>query len=233
MSLKFDLKAHAPELLTGVGIAGMIITAIFVGKSTLKCSEVLKDQEMTTGEKLKKVAPYYIPAIISGVGSAVCVVGSMSIQNKRNAALAAAASFAEMTLREYSNKVVEVIGEKKEQKIRDEIAKDRMEQNPPNPAILQIMDDGKMLCCDMSTNTYFRASKADIDNLENELNFKLRDEMYVSLYDYYYGLGIGNTTLGNLEWKLEDGPIKFIRSYAPAENGTACLYIDPAIMENR
>lgn len=230
MDIKKEIKDHAPELLTGVGIAGMLITAIFVGKSTLKCSEVLKDKEMSTGQKLKEVAPYYIPAIISGVGSAVCVVGSMSIQNKRNAALAAAASFAEMTLREYSNKVVEVIGEKKEQKIRDEIAKDRMEQNPPNPVILQIMDDGKMPCCDMSTNTYFRASKAEIDNLENELNYKLRDEMYVSLHDYYYGLGIGNTTLGSLEWKIENGPIKFIRSYAPTDNGTACLYIDPAIL---
>lgn len=232
MDIKRELQDHAPELLTGLGIAGMIVTAIFVGKSTLKCNEILTDKDKTTVQKIKEVAPYYIPAIISGVGSAICVVGSMSVQNKRNAALAAAASFAEMTLREYRNKVVEVIGEKKEQKIRDEIAKDRMEQNPPNPAILQIMDDGKMLCCDMSTNTYFRASKADIDNLENELNFKLRDEMYVSLYDYYYGLGIGNTTLGNLEWKLENGPIKFVRSYAPADNGTACLYIDPAILES-
>lgn len=230
MSLQFDWKAHAPELLTGVGIAGMIVTAIFVGKSTLKCSGVLKDENMSAGQKLKEVAPYYIPAVISGVGSAVCVVGSMSIQNRRNAALAAAASFAEMTLKEYSNKVVEVIGENKEQEIRDQIAKDRYDQNPPNPAVIQIMDDGKMLCCDMSTNTYFRASKADIDNVENELNYKLRDEMYVALYDYYYALGISNTTLGNLKWNIDNGPIEFKRSYAPSENGTACLYIDPAIL---
>lgn len=233
MDIKRELRDHAPELLTGLGIAGMVVTAIFVGKSTLKCNKILTDKDKTTRQKIKEVAPYYIPAIISGVGSAICVVGSMSVQNKRNAALAAAASFAEMTLREYRNKVVEVIGEKKEEKIQQEIVEDRMRANPPAPAILQVMDDGKMPCCDATTNFYFRASKADVDNLESELNFKLQNEMYVNLFDYYYGFGIPNTSLGNLEWKLEKGRIKFERRYGPMENGTACLYITPNILEHQ
>ena len=52
------------------------------------------------------------------------------MNRKRNAALAAAYTLTKSTLHDYSSKVVETIGEKKERSIRDSINKEKLDKNP-------------------------------------------------------------------------------------------------------
>lgn len=54
-----------------------------------------------------------------------CLIGASSVNLRRNAALATAYTLSESALKEYREKVVETIGEKKEQAVQDAVAKER------------------------------------------------------------------------------------------------------------
>ena len=53
-------KNYSTTLLTIGASAGVIFTAIAASKSTLKASEILKNEELKTIDKIKIVAPNYI-----------------------------------------------------------------------------------------------------------------------------------------------------------------------------
>ena len=94
---------HGPEILTGVGIAGMLTTTVLAVKATPKAMELidyekecLKEHEddevcLTPIETVKVAWKPYIPAIVTGVVSTGCLIGAQSINSRRNAAAARAA----------------------------------------------------------------------------------------------------------------------------------------------
>ena len=137
------MKKHSPEILTGIGIAGMITTTVMAVKATPKALILLEEKkdELDTDrlepkDIIKTAWPCYIPAAVVGSISVFCLIGASSTNLRRNAALATAYTLSESTLKEYQEKVVETIGEKKEQSIRDSVSKDKMVKNPVREVIL-------------------------------------------------------------------------------------------------
>ncbi len=61
---------------------------------------------------IKTAWPCYIPAAVGAI-SVFCLIGASSTNLRRNAALATAYTLSESTLKEYQEKVVETIGEKR------------------------------------------------------------------------------------------------------------------------
>ncbi|GHV42269.1 hypothetical protein FACS189490_10870 [Clostridia bacterium] len=122
---------------------------------------------------------------------------------------------------------VDIIGEKKEHDIRDSIAKDRIDKDPVTNREVVITDKGNTLCYDAISGRYF---KSDIDKLkraENELNRQMLGDTYISLNDFYYEIGLGNTRIGDeLGWHIDDGLINLNFSSQLANDGTPCLVID-------
>jgi hypothetical protein len=135
-SVQTMVTQHSPEILTGIGIAGMVTTTILAVKATPKALKLLKEREevqkepLTPVETVKTCWKCYIPAAVTGTLSVACLIGASSVNARRNAALATAYKLSETALTEYREKVVETIGEKKEQAVRDAIAKDKVEKNP-------------------------------------------------------------------------------------------------------
>ena len=82
---------YSPEILTGVGIAGMVMSTIMAVKETPNAMEESKKLERNGNtsklEYAKKVIPCYIPSIVTGVSSVACIIGASKINSKRNAAL--------------------------------------------------------------------------------------------------------------------------------------------------
>ena len=78
---------------------------------------------------------------------------------------------------------------KKEQSVKDAIAKDKLEQNPIVSREVIITEKGNTLCYDVISCRYFRSDIDKIKKIENELNRRMRDDMYISLNDFYYELG--------------------------------------------
>ena len=229
-----SLTKHSPEILTGIGIAGMIVTTVISVKATPKAIKLLdaKKNELET-EKLTKVETVkttwkcYVPAVITGAVSISCLVGASSVHLRRNAALTAAYTLSETALREYRGKVVETIGGKKEKTVREAVAKDQVDKHPVTNNTVAVTGGGNTLCYDPFTDRWF---KSDIDKLhtaENEVNSQMLDEGTVSLNDFYYQIGLGDVTVGyDIGWSYNrDGFVKLELSSTIANDGTPCIVL--------
>lgn len=222
---------HSPEILTGLGIAGMIGSTILAVKATPKalelCEEVKrKKEEPTKLDYVKATWKCYIPTVVTGATSAACLIGASSVNARRNAALATAYKLSETAFSEYKEKVIETIGENKEKTVKDKIAKDKIEKDPVSTKEIIVTEKGTTLCYDGLFGRYF---KSDIDTIRravNAINRHIVSYDYASLNDFYRELGLGPVKIGeDLGWKLDDGQVEIDFSSQLAEDGTPCLVI--------
>ena len=245
------ISKRSPEILTGIGIAGMITTTVMAVRATPKAIELIEEEKdrqnrellkeaeengYDTCDRIEKLKPLdvikttwkcYIPAAITGGLSIICLIGASSVNVRRNAALATAYTLSESALKEYQEKVIETIGEKKEQAVRDSIAKDRIERDPVTSKEVIITEKGNTLCYDSISGRYFKSDIDQLKKIENELNRRMRDEMYISLNEFYYEIGLNPTSIGDdLGWGIDHGYIELSFSSHLADEGTPCLVID-------
>lgn len=249
-SIRTSVAKHSPEILTGIGIAGMIVTTVMAVQATPKALILIDNEkkrinqqffdeakaegyeEFARVDRLKPVEIIkttwicYLPAVITGGVSIACLIGANSVNARRNAALATAYTLSESALKEYQEKVVETIGEKKEQSVRDAIAKDKLEQNPVMSREVIITDKGDTLCFDAVSGRYFKSDIEKLKKAVNELNRQMRDEMYISLNEFYYEIGLSGIGIGDdLGWNIDNGYIEPHFSSQLAEDGKPCLVI--------
>lgn len=231
-SVRRSLKKHSPEILTGIGIAGMIAATITAVKATPKALQLIDAQEIKDGERLsalevvKTTWKCYIPAAVTGSLSVACLIGASSVNMRRNAALATAYTISETALKEYKEKAIEVVGAKKEQAIRDAVDKDHIEKNPVSSKEVIVTNLGETLCLDVLSGRYFKSDIEKLRRAANELNRRMLDEMFISLNDFYYEIGLDNIALGeDLGWNVDKGFIDLSFSSQLAENGIPCLVI--------
>lgn len=237
-SIKGVLERHAPEILTGIGVAGMVTTTILAVNATPKACLLINDrkdelevEKLSAIELVKTTWKCYIPAAVTCGASIACLVGASSVNFKRNAALATAYKLSEAALSEYKDAVIETIGEKKEQSVRDKVAEERLKKNPVSKSEVIVTGNGTTLCYDPVGNSYFKSSIQQIESAKNKLNARMLSENYVSLNDFYDELGIGPTKLGDdLGWDIyKDGLIDIAFSSRLAEDGTPCLVMDYSV----
>lgn len=228
------LTKYSPGILTGIGIAGMMGATFMAVKATPKAlylietkKEEAEVEELTSVETIKTCWKCYIPATLTTVLSAVCLIGASTVSAKRNAALATAYSISEAALREYQEKVVEVIGEKKEKAVRDAVAKDQIERDPVTKSEVVIIDsNSNTLCYEPLSGRYFKSTIDKIKKAEIKLDRQMIQEMYVSLNDFYWEIGLDGTDLGDkMGWNLSKGYMDLSFSSQLADDGTPCAVI--------
>ena len=164
---------HSPAILTAVAVTGTVTTAYLTGRATVKAVEILNEERsqqayqgrvqiqhheqilLTDREKVALTWRLYIPAVSTGLLTVTCIIGANRIGTRRAAAVAAAYTLSEKAFVEYRDKVVEKLGEKKEQDLRDELAQDKVTRNPGNSSQLVIVDGKSVLCHEAYTGRYF------------------------------------------------------------------------------
>jgi hypothetical protein len=234
--LKNTLVKHSPAILTGIGITGMITTTVLAVKATPKALDIIADikerheedddKKVVAKELVTKVAPIYIPAVIMGVASTACLIGANSVHAKRNAALAAAYTISDTALREYREKVVETMGEKKDKAIKDEIAKDKLIEDPVQNHEVIVTKKGTTLCYDCIFGRYFRSDMETIKRAITKINRTIAIDMYASLNDFYSEIDIPPVKIGDMiGWNIDDRDLDVDFSSQLAEDGTPCLVI--------
>jgi hypothetical protein len=234
-NLKTSAVKHSPEILIGFGVAGFVTTTVLAVKATPKAMKLIEDEKnrqnyelcrkarannQTSCEQIDKLKPVevvkltwkcYIPAAITGAASIACVIGANSVNVKRNAALAAAYQLSTAALDEYKDKVIETIGEKKEQSIREKISKDRVDQNPVSNSTVYITGNGESLFLEPISKRYFKFDIEQIKRIENMLNKRMLHDVfgYISLSDFYDEIGLERTDISDdIGWNLEKGMIE-------------------------
>ena len=228
------ISKNSPTILTGTAVVGFCTTVIFAVKATPKALILIDHQKEVVGGETLKPWEYvkitwkcYIPTAAVGAATIACIIGSNSINQRRTAALATVYGLTEAAFSEYKDKVVEIVGEKKERGVRDAIAKDRIDRDPIGNNEVIITKTGDALCYDVFSSRYFKSDIDKLKKVENVLNKQLLDEMYVSLNDFYHEIGLCGTKMGgDLGWSVTDGLINFYFSSHLASDGTPCLVID-------
>ena len=207
---------NTPTILTAIGVTGTIATAVLASRASFKASEVLQEAEknvtsyedgpsLDNREKFDLVWKLYIPAATTGVVTLACIITANRVSNRRAVALASAYSISQEAFREYKEKVFEKIGEKKEQAVRDEIAQDRVNNNPPS---LIVANTTKTLCFDSYSGRPFESDLESIRTAVNDINYQLLSDDYASLTDFWEKIGLDRTSdsdeIGwNIDRKLE------------------------------
>lgn len=235
--LRTTITKRSPEILTGIGIAGMLTTTVLAVRATPKAMQLINTEriesnvdELTVIETVKVAWKPYIPAIITGVLSTVCIISASSVNLRRNAAIATAYQISQTALTEYKEKVVETIGEKREQTVKDKVAKKNIDENPVSKNSVIITDKGNTLCYDITIGRYFKSDIEKIKKAVNEVNRRLVYDQYISLNDFYSELGLEHTELGDeLGWNLDDGLLELDFSSQLADDGTPCVVISYAV----
>jgi hypothetical protein len=232
-SAKIMVSKHSPEILTGIGIAGMVTTTILAVKATPKALEAidakkeeLEVDKLTPVETVKAAWKCYIPTAVTGTTSIACIIGASSVNLRRNAALATAYKLSETALTEYRDKVVETIGEKKEQVIREKIDKDHITKNPVSKNSVIVTGKGQTLCYDHISGRYFYSDIDLIKRAINELNRQITVDMYASLNEFYDKLNLDHIGIGyDLGWNIDGGIVDPEFSSHLTEDGQPCLVL--------
>ena len=146
--IRMAVSKHSPEILTGLGIAGMITTTFLAVKATPKVLDIIEDKKKELGldqsenlrpvEVVKVAWKPYIPAVITGVTSVACLIGANSVNVRRNAALATAYNLSTTALAENNHQKIETIGVSKEKEVRDKIAEDSHKQEPVKQLVIVV-----------------------------------------------------------------------------------------------
>ena len=230
------ISKNSPHILTGIACAGVISTVVLAVKNTPQALAIIEEEERyrertniqsaTKVEKVKLTWKCYAPATVMGVVTIGCILGANTVHTRRNAALASIYAISESAFREYKSKVVQEIGKTKESKIQDEIAKDHILKNPVHQNNIIFTGNGDVLCYETLSGRYFTSSYETIRQKINDLNFRLRDEMHISLNDLYYELNLEPIELGNLmEFNIDKGYIEPQYSTQLTEDSRPCLVI--------
>lgn len=85
-SVKTATVKHSPEILTGVGIAGMVTTTVMAVRATPKAIQLLDEEKRRQHENklepmdvVKTAWKCYIPAAVTGTVSVACLIGASSV----------------------------------------------------------------------------------------------------------------------------------------------------------
>lgn len=207
--LSRTLNRNSPTILTGLGVAGLITTVIFAIKATKPALEALYQEEqfrrdhyeddptLSPEEIFEITWKFYIPTLLMGSTTIACMIGSNHIHLRRNAALASLFSITERTLQEYQKKVVEEIGDKKEEQIRGKIAQDKLNENPINQSTVIMTGKGDVPCYDSFSSRYFMSDVEKIRQAENFFNQRLLQEGWLNINYFYDLLGMDPIELGD------------------------------------
>lgn len=208
-----EVAKRSPLILTVVAVAGTAATAVLAGKATLRAKsklDTMKDLEeqghekFTTKEKVKNIAPIYIPTILMFSTTSACIIGAHQIDAKRQLALASAYSLSTEALKEVESKVKETYGEKKFQKLKDEISEEKGRQ----AYVINIdgiidTGHGDQIFADLISGQVFKSSMEYVNRVLMDLKQQVLEGEEVTLNELYRRLGIREVKYGSdLIWEF-------------------------------
>ena len=222
------ISDEAPTILTGTAVGGVVASLITMRNSTLKADKIIKEHQAKQKEELKFKEKFlltwktYIPTAISAGLTIAAIISSNVISKKRLSALSILCSGAEAALSQYQNKVEQLIGKNKAQKVKDEIAQDIVDasditENDDEESIQEV-GQGTTWCLDKLTGRKFKSSAEHIRRAQNDANMALLGGSQISLNEFYDYLGLDNCSLGDIVGFDESNPVNI--SFSSALKGS-------------
>lgn len=243
------LNKHSSTILTFIGAAGVVATSVLAVKATPKALKLIEDErqrredskiifdndglsiervivpDLTTLEKVKLAWKPYIPAVITGVSTIVCIFGANYLNRRTQASLMSAYALLDSTYKEYREKTKELYPEDTTN-FEHEIIRSKF-----NPDME--LDEDKELFYDFQAMRYFQSTMEEVQNAEYVLNKKLAMDGFACLNDFYeilgekpipYGYQLGWSTITS-DKSYGDNALKFDYDKAEIVEGLECNII--------
>lgn len=202
-SSKLFLKRNSSTILTIVGAAGVVATAVTAVWATPKALKLLEDAKRDKGEELTKIetvqvaAPAYVPSLIVGASTIACIFGANILSKRQQGALMSAYALLSSSYNEYKEKVKALHGKEADTEIRKTIVLDHEEERPE-------VSDEKTLFFDWFSMRYFESTEEDVLKAAQELNELYKERGWVCLNEYYELLDIPCVDFGEeLGWSAK------------------------------
>jgi len=227
---------NSPTILTAIGVMGTLTTAYLTGRASFKAAEILSYAEngkhlgarkpIEFREKVQLCWKLYIPAAGTAVVTIAAIIGANRIGTRRAAALAAAYSVSERAFEEYRAKVIEKLGDRKEEAVRDEIAQDRVKRDPVDDRTVIVSGRGEVLCYEAYTGRYFKSDMETLRKAENDINRQVIHDGFASLGDFYDLVGLPKTSVSDeIGWTSEK-PLEIHFSSVLSNDNIPCISIE-------
>lgn len=234
------LVKNAPSILTGLSVVGVISTTVLGVRATPKAVYILDElldkkldenmneyAEFTPKEIFLSCWKLYIPTAISGALTIASIIAANKINLNRTAVLSVLYAGSESFIKEYQEEVIKSLGAKKEEAVRDEIARKRIEKNPPNDKEVIITGHGETLVYDSLSGRYFKSDIEKIRKIQNDFNRDIINDGYKTLNEFYDELGLDHIRLGDaMGWNTDYGLMDIRFSSMLAQGSTPCLVLD-------
>lgn len=236
------MKKNSSTILTCVGAAGTVATAIMAVKATPKALALLevakeeKGEELTKWEVVKTAGPAYIPAVVTGAATVAAIFGANTLNKRQQASLMSAYALLDNSYKEYKDKVEDLYGKEVDTHVEKEIAKDKFEENP-----VEVKDEANQLFYDTFSRRYFESTIENVQRAEYNLNRNIIQRDYAYVNEFYEELGMepidGGWDLGwsrgsNLDCAWQEW-MDFNHEKVELDDGLECIivsfYIEPVM----
>lgn len=201
---------NSPTIMTTIAVCsfgGAMYSAVKSVKKVMAIKEEAEEELSKTKKdedikKIKraaaiKVLKIVIVPIIFSLISVSCTIGSNVVNLRRQSALAAAYAISEQTLKDYDQKLEEVLGYKKAEKVREKVAETDMKRHM-GERIYEC--GGDTLFFEPKTGRWFRSTYDKVRLVFTEARASLNglEEDYITLNNVLENLGLEIADLGNV-----------------------------------
>lgn len=200
-------KKNSSTILTIVGSVGVCITAVMSARDTVKAMNSITFEEnidvdekkLTTKEKIKIAAPCYIPTVLTGVSTILCIFGANKLNKNIQKSLTSAYVLLDQSYKEYRNSVKEIYGEDANKNIIKNMASKQAEGSEITN------EDGDTMFFDFHSLQFFSSSLESVREAVDAANEMLRMHGYVSLGTLYSFIGMDvRENDDSLGWSTDD-----------------------------
>ena len=235
----------SPAILTGLAVAGLIVSVGLMYKSAPKikkriddCKEDLKKspdekkQEIIT-DCVKDVAIEAVPTVLTVGATTACIIGSNRASAKKIATLSAAYNLTKVAADKWQEEAAKLLKEEGINKVKQTVTSKKVKENVENIDIeedtAEYTGNGTVLCKDEYSGRLFYSSPEAIEQAINELSYRILNEMYVSVNDFYETLGISQNRMGDdFGWNITDtdrGRLPITLTSALTKNKRPVLFV--------
>lgn len=235
---------NASAILTAVGVVGTAGTAVLTGRASYNAALAIQEMGIQEGtvleddkspdefsrmEKVQAVWPLFLPPVAVGIGTVACIIGANRISAGKAAALAAAYGISERQLSEYKEKTLEKLGVNKEKALRDEIAADRVKNDPPINKEVIIVANGDVLFYDTITGRYFESTVDKVNKALSHVLSEIYNYNAASLSVFFDDLGLPATDYTDqVGWNAESHPeLDFSTTTTPDDRPCMTVSLHP------
>jgi hypothetical protein len=223
---------YSPQILTGLGVAGVVSTAVLAVKATPEAVRRIderaidRQQALSTVDKFKETWTLYIPAASVGSLTIACIIFGNQISSKRNAALMSLWTLTETNFREYQDKVTQTVGAKKEEDIRAEVAKDKLARMENKEVV--IIGNGDVLFMDDLSGRTFMSTMETVRSAQNDINEKVLNstEGSATLNEFWHLIGLPTTGYGEEVGWSTDNTLDIKYAATITQDNRPCIVIE-------